>query len=384
MSSDGKTGRNQHLIVQTAFLGDVLLSLPLIRLMKSEFPNDRLTILVRKGVGSFLRDAGVVDEVVEVDKSSSRSWRAVGRQLRLREFEFVVCPHESLRSAFFVRRLKAKKKLGYVRWFNRFAFDERIERPLELPEALRQIALLRREIPSVEATLKKFESEMTAAGGQGPSKGRLLAPPVEFGMRVSKLTEIRDAFEAGRDWRTLLSEGARVIADELGVGKKPLVVLAPGSVWRTKMWTTDGYIDVAKTWISRGAKVAIFGAPNEAPLAEEIARASGAVSIAGRTSLFESAELFALAEILVCNDSGAMHLGSTAGTPTVSVFGPTVLELGYRPWSARARVVQVDLACRPCGTHGSKKCPLGTHECMKAISSTTVMTAVDDLRKGLQ
>jgi len=78
-----------------------------------------------------------------------------------------------------------------------------------------------------------------------------------------------------------------------------------------------------------------------------------------------------------------MHLGSTAGTPTVSIFGPTILEFGYRPWNARAEIVQIDLSCRPCGKHGAKKCPLGTHACMKGISSRVVITAADRLRDGL-
>lgn len=383
-ASENRTAKRpaERLIVQTAFLGDVLLSLPLIHLMKTTWPNDRLVVLVRKGVGSFLRDSAVVDEVVEVDKSSGASWREAGRALLSRDFDLVVCPHESLRSALFVRKLRAKKKVGYKRIFNSFAFDVRIDRPLELPEAMRQLALVADEIPSVKPLLSSFRSTMTSAGGQGPAKGFLIPPPIATEMRVSRLTSIRDAFEAGGDWRSLLSAKSRAVADDLGVGKKPLVVLAPGSVWKTKMWTKDGYIEVAKAWISRGARVAIFGSPEEAGLAEEIARASGAVSIAGRTSLFESAEILALAELLVCNDSGAMHLGATAGAPTVSVFGPTVLELGYRPWNPRATVVQTSLECRPCGKHGSKKCPLGTHACMKTISASMILTAADELRRS--
>jgi heptosyltransferase II len=372
----------ERLIVQTAFLGDVLLSLPLMQTMKSTWPNDRLVALVRKGVGSFLRDAGVVDEVIEVDKSSGASWRSVGRTLSSRDFDLVVSPHESFRTALFVRKLRAKKKIGYKRFFNSFAFDTRPERPLELPEALRQLALVADEIPSVKPLLSSFTSAMVAAGGQGPEIGRLVLPPASTEMRVSKLTAIREAFESGGDWRSLLSPKALAVADELGVGKKPLIVLAPGSVWKTKMWTSEGYVDVAKAWVSRGARVAIFGSPDEAKLAGEIAQASGAVSVAGRTSLFESAEILALAELLVCNDSGAMHLGSTAGTPTVSVFGPTVLELGYRPWNSRAVVVQTSLECRPCGKHGSKKCPIGTHACMKNISASMILTAADELRRS--
>jgi heptosyltransferase II len=366
----------ERLIVHTAFLGDVLLGIPLVRAMKNAWPEDRLTVLVRKGVGSFFREAGVVDDVIEVEKSSGASWRAAKKELNSREFQLVVCPH-----ALLVAGLRAKKKIGFEKFYNSFAFDVRIPRPLHLPEALRQLSLLSGEVSTIAPLIAAFEMSQVAAGGQGPRKGRLVPPAPGADMQVASLVAIREAFEAGGDWRSLSSPGARKLAEELGVGIKPLVVLAPGSVWKTKMWTTAGYVEVAKAWMARGARVAIFGAPSEAALAAEIAEASGAISIAGRTSLFESAQILALAEFLVCNDSGAMHLGSTAGTPTVGIFGPTVLEFGYRPWTDRAKIVQVDLDCRPCGKHGAKKCPIGTHACMKGISSATVLAAVDDLRR---
>jgi heptosyltransferase-2 len=123
-----------------------------------------------------------------------------------------------------------------------------------------------------------------------------------------------------------------------------------------------------------------MGAPAERGICDEIVRAApGAVSIAGETSLWESAEILALADRLVCNDSGAMHMAAAAGVPTVTVFGPTILEFGYRPWQNQARVAQVELKCRPCGKHGAKACPLGTHECMKAVSVQTVLGLCDDV-----
>jgi heptosyltransferase II len=67
------------------------------------------------------------------------------------------------------------------------------------------------------------------------------------------------------------------------------------------------------------------------------------------------------------------------GIPTVAVFGPTTLDLGYRPWQNRALVVQKDLECRPCGKHGAAKCPLGTHACMKTVRPPDVLTAIDRL-----
>src|SRR5690606_37578329 len=125
--------------------------------------------------------------------------------------------------------------------------------------------------------------------------------------------------------------------------------------------------------------IVIIGSPEEASYAQEIQeKIPGALNIAGKPSLIELVQLFKFGRYLVSNDNGAMHLGSVAGIPTVAIFGPTTLDLGYRPWNNRALVVEdVNLPCRPCGKHGHQKCPLGTHACMKNVSPRAVKKALD-------
>jgi heptosyltransferase-2 len=98
---------------------------------------------------------------------------------------------------------------------------------------------------------------------------------------------------------------------------------------------------------------------------------------AGTTSLADLVSLLATGTALICNDSGAMHAAAAAGLPTVAVFGPTTLDLGFRPWNTRAIVVQRELGCRPCGAHGPMVCPIGTHECMEALPAREVLQALD-------
>ena len=93
-------------------------------------------------------------------------------------------------------------------------------------------------------------------------------------------------------------------------------------------------------------------------------------------------DMFTQGTALVCNDSGAMHAAAAAGLPTVAVFGPTVLAQGFRPWQNQAMVVQRRLECRPCGKHGSDKCPIGTHACMEGIEAGEVLEALESLIKN--
>lgn len=391
----------QILIVQTAFLGDVLLGIPLFKTLRGLFPSARLTLLCRRGVGSFFRDSGLIDETIEVDKSSRASWRAARAAVADREFDLLLCPHESFRTALFVSRVRARRKIGYARFFNRFLLDDRVERPLELPEALRQLQLLAPLDERFARRNDEFRSAQSAPGGQTSARSAssgsapvtsapssevsverptLLPVPEGTDMKVPALMDIRNAKHVGRRAAQATSEHEVTVAPVIEPFfdlRERLVVMAPGSVWATKMWTKEGFIEAGRA-LAKEAVVVVMGSREESELCAEIARAiPNATSLAGRTSLWESAQLLACADLLICNDSGAMHLGAAAGTPLVSVFGPTVLEFGYRPWASNAAVVQTNLSCRPCGKHGAQTCPIGTHDCMKKISAADVLAAAE-------
>lgn len=284
------------------------------------------------------------------------------------------------------------RKIGYRSPFDFLVFGERVKRPMHLPEALRQLALLQPLDEQWEPRLAGYARLQTHAGGQFDlfkseygSESGLVPVPEWAEMSVPRLSRLRADFRKNLLIQSpLLSERAGALIARIGLGVASaagkLACLAPGSVWPTKMWSAEGFTRVARELLFSGYRVVLMGAPDERGICEEIAsRAPGAISIAGETSLFESAEILALADLLVCNDSGAMHMAAAAGVPTVAIFGPTVLDFGYRPWQDRARVVQAEVSCRPCGKHGAKSCPLGTHECMKKVSAESVLEAVRHL-----
>ncbi len=358
------------LVVQTAFLGDVLLGIPLLKVLRAR-TKGRLVLVCRHDVGRFFLESGLVDETIEINKSHRSSWREARARLANREFALLVCPHQSFRTAIFVSQIHASLKIGYSRFFNFFAFDQRVRRPLEVPEALRQLALLGPVDETWSTKIKDFAKTQAAHGGQGEN-GQLTELPFGTDMKVPALMEIRNQKKIGGDVQVAS------VVEPFADSRDAIIVLAPGSVWRTKMWTKDGFIETGRELSrKRGAMTVVMGSKDEHSLCEEIALAiPNAVSLAGRTSLYESAQLLAIADLLICNDSGAMHLGAAAGVPIVSIFGPTVLEFGYRPWSNTSSVVQRSLGCRPCGSHGPQKCPLGHHNCMKLIKAADVLAAV--------
>ena len=165
----------------------------------------------------------------------------------------------------------------------------------------------------------------------------------------------------------------------------PLVGLAPGSIWATKRW--PGYPELARL-LAPHARLVIVGGVGDSPLAAEIVQsareatgdASRVLDAMGRLSLLASAELIARCRVLVTNDSAPQHLASAMDTPTVALFGPTVPDFGFGPLASRQSIIGHDaLPCRPCDRHGPETCPLGHWRCMTEIGAGHVAARVHEL-----
>lgn len=343
-----------NLCFQTAYPGDVFLAIPLLRRMRLRDPERELVLACRPGLGEFFLKHKLVDRVIEIDKKSGEGRNKALKELRSEKWELIVCPHESPRTAWWMRGLTASEgKIGFAKWWNGFAFNKRVVRPVDYPDALRQLSLL----TSVDSGL----ADLYAADHMS----RLKNP---FSRRSPLPLEV----PAVPEWASMQV-----------VPNKPdgrTVFLAPGSVWATKRWTESGWVGLAQILKARSFHVVLVGSPDERELCESVAKQvpGGVENRAGQTSLAGLVDLLSTGVALICNDSGAMHAAAATGLPTVAIFGPTVLHQGFRPWNSKSVVIQRDLDCRPCGKHGGNKCPLGTHECMTQIFAEDVYSALAD------
>ncbi|HEV2180215.1 MAG TPA: glycosyltransferase family 9 protein, partial [Gemmatimonadaceae bacterium] len=157
---------------------------------------------------------------------------------------------------------------------------------------------------------------------------------------------------------------------------RAIVALAPGSVWGTKRWPY--YREITERLAPR-FRIAIIGGPDDAVLARAISDVAGAdaINATGRLGVLASAELIRRATILVTNDSLPQHLASAVGTPTITIFGPTVPSFGFGPLAPHSMTLGVEtLPCRPCHHHGPRVCPLGHWRCMNDLGVDRVDAAV--------
>lgn len=289
----------------------------------------------------------MVDHLFEIKKGQYSSYKKVLTSLSEQEFDLLISPHESFTTGRFVRGIQAKKKVGYSQFWNLFIFDHRIKRNWMLPEPLRQLELISFLDPQLKENIQLYAK-------QNP-QGNMNSIPEWASMNCSQVVH-----SWGRYFHPKLST--------------KYICLFPGSVWATKQWTESGFRNLAEAIIKKGYQVVFMGGKPEIDLCRRISQGfESALVLTGETTLKESLQILGGAVGVVTNDSAGQHLAALVQLPSISIFGPTVLQYGFRPWNPNAKVVEnLNIDCRPCGLHGHAQCPKGHHRCMTEISHQEV------------
>lgn len=334
------------LVAQTSFLGDVVLSTPLFAALRQEFPEAHLTALVRPETAAVLEAHPHVDAVLIDDKRGHdrglRSFRLV-RRLRQQRFDVVLALHKSLRTAWVLAAAGIGCRVGFRQSAGWFFYHRRVVRDPRLHDVERNLSIL-------------------AGVGRDPRRsvaGPFVACQPEAVLRVQAALRERGVHP-----------------------ESPLVGIAPGSAWATKRWSIEGFAALL-VGLQRdlGVTALLLGAPGDAAFAQAVQEAAGGagINLVGLTDLPMLVAAIDQCQVVIANDSAPVHLAVARDTPVVAIFGPTVPRQGFSPYTERARIVERQLPCRPCGRHGGPRCPLGTHACMKEIRAADVQAAVLDL-----
>lgn len=335
-----------NLVIQTAFLGDLILSVPVLKRIKKIFPQEKLIIVCKRGLGGFLTEQGIVDDIIEIEKSNSDSYKTALDKLTHFSIKNIFCLHRSVRSQLFVSKIRAEKKIGFSSFLGFWIFDDTVSFRKNQPEVIRQFAILEPVDPVSKSELHASDFSM---------------------LNSAELPEVPEFFSF---------QNIRAPRSELHK-----IAIFPGSVWPTKMWTKEGFTELTKMLLKNNFQVDLLGTGTEKKLCEEIAAgAAGAEVLAGQFTVAETISNLSKYDLIISNDSAPTHMAAYCNIPVISIFGPTVLSQGFRPWSNNSAVVEnKNLDCRPCGKHGHLKCPLGHHNCMKSISAEEVFLKVKKL-----
>ena len=325
-------------IWQTAFLGDAVLTLPLLQNLARAFPGAHMTYFVRKGLGPlFEPDPGL--QVQEVDKygrdSGPLGMIRTLASIRRQGFDLWVSPHTSFRSAAISAFSGIPTRIGYDSpRFNRAAYTHTCSRRFD-------------QLEEIERVLQLLSPISVPALETWP------------GLHLHPL-----AREKAGEFRAKHTTG-------------PVLGVHPGSTWATKKWPGAYFAEVIDmVHDNLDMQVMLFAGPGEEKAAREIKdlvrRQDLLLDLSGRLDLPGLAAFLQGLDCYLCNDSGPMHLAWTQNIPVAALFGPTTRSLGFFPRGEHSTVLETDLECRPCGLHGSKSCPQGHHRCMLDITPQRV------------
>ncbi|MBF9141979.1 glycosyltransferase family 9 protein [Hymenobacter properus] len=315
------------LLIQTAFIGDVILMTALLEYLHHTEPATPVDVLVRRGNEGLLAGHPHVRQVLIWDKKH-RKYAALWdllRQIRAAQYGRVVTLQRFASTGFLTAFSKAKERIGFAKNpLSRF-FTRRVPHHIGdgTHEVTRNLRLLTDAVPTP------------------------LVPP--------------------RLYPTAADEAA--VAGYAAAG--PYICMAPTSVWFTKQYPESKWLELLAT-LPAGLRVYLLGGPPDVAACERLAAASGrenVVSIAGKIGLLASAALMRGAVMNYVNDSAPMHLCSAVGAPVTAIFCSTVPAFGFGPLAPASFVVETrePLACKPCGLHGHGACPLGHFRCAHTI-----------------
>ena len=340
----------QILVIQTAFLGDVILTLPLVQVLKREFPDSAIDVVVTPRAAPLLENHPAVRSAVVYDKrgrdAGAAGFLRLRKQLAGTRYDLALVPHRSMRSSLLARFAGIPERIGFDRSAGRYFFTRTVHYEPSMHETRRNLSLL---------------------------------GPLGIGSRGAEFPRLYPSQRDGRKVDEWLQEH--------GVsGGSHMAAIAPGTVWNTKRWPEERFTEIAKRLADSHFAVFLIGGNDDRDLCSRISAAAGECvrTASGDLSLLESAELVRRCRILIANDSAPMHIALAVGTPVLAIYGATVPAYGFAPYGPHDRVVETTgLACRPCTPHGGDRCPITTFDCMNKITVDRVVQETNSTLSAL-
>jgi len=337
-SAASKRGEIRRILfIRIDRVGDLVLSTPAIRALKEGFPSSELTVLAGPAAAPLLKHSPHAVNVIVYDRSRGfRAKAALAKDLRRMQFDLAVDPYDDreLETAWIAGASGAPLRIGY-------------------PCGGRE-ALLTQVVKRPEPDQHIIETVLGVLKPLGIPTGSFLP---EIFLTASEV-------ESARRW--LAQQGSDTGA---------FVAIHPGAFYETQRWPAEYYAALAdRIMETNRLKVILFGGPGDEEIVDRILSLTKTRIVRCVTADIRSfAARLSQCRLLVCNNSGPLHVGAALGVPTVSFMGPTVRQRWY-PRGDRHTVLRIDeLPCIGCN---AGTCRIGTHDCMWKIRPERVMEVI--------
>jgi len=337
-------------MIKPSSLGDIVHALPVLAALRRGYPRAHIAWLVGTTFVPFLEGHPLLDEVIPFDRQRygrmlqspavRHDFLRLLAFLRRRRFDLVVDLQGLFRSGFLAWATGARARVGFA--------DARELAPL----------FYTRRVRCPRPTRHAVEKNICMAAQLGLGVD---PPRFPLGLRTEEMHVAR-----------------RLLTEVAGRGLEHFTAVLPGARWPTKRWRADRIAALLDRLNAEGGSPCVLlGASADRAIADQVRAAATmpVIDLVGRTTLRQLVALLSLADRVICQDSGPMHIAAALNKPLVAVFGPTD-PAHTGPYSTAARVVALPLACVPCGR---RTCPLGHHACMQQLETDTVLAQVREL-----
>lgn len=319
----------KFLIIRFSSIGDVILTTPLIRCLRAEFPGSQIDFLVKKEFSVVLSQNPYLSNIIAFDKQAG-----MGELIRIRN------------------RIKQNN-------YNHI---------LDIQRNIRSVLISFGSGAAVTGFSKKLLArDLLIRFGKNIYK-EIKPVYLRYFESASKLGVTYDGNGTDVFPSAAETEGiTEILIQNKYVPGTPILAVAPGAQWENKRWPAEGFATAADTFYSQtGAYVVLIGGPGDLEICNRVqARMkTPSLNLAGKLSLLGSASLLGKAAMVFTNDTGMLHMAQAMKAPVVAVYGPTTRELGFFPLPERSRVAETDIWCRPCTQKGLHTCPKKHFRCM--------------------
>lgn len=343
----------KFLVIQTAFIGDVVLATGIIEKLHEFFPDAQIDFLVRKGNEALLANHPFLHEVLVWDKKQQKLpnlWK-MGRRIRQAKYDKVINVQRFAATGLLTAFSGAGETIG---------FDKN---PLS--------RFFSKRIPHIVSySIEPGSGDVTGSSALSPGVTATPGHPIPR-HEIERNQELIRDFTDAKPARPRLYPSPKDI-DRVGEYKGvPYITISPASVWFTKQYPSDQWISFINK-VPAAYTVYLLGAPSDAALCEAIRTTSihpSVTNLAGQLSFLQSAALMTGSAMNYVNDSAPMHFASSVNAPVTAIYCSTIPSFGFGPLSDKKFIVEIaePLDCRPCGLHGYRACPKGHFNCARKI-----------------
>ncbi len=322
------------LLIRFSSIGDIIITTPVVKSLRQRFPQARIDYLTKQEFVPLLENCPDIDQTLGYDKSKT-TLRTLKRRLKAEKYDLLIDLHNSLRSRYLRCGVASQKRVYAKPYFRRWLLTKF------------GLNFLRKAKPI-------YQRYYDACAGLD-----LLEHPAYF---IS------------------FSPSDALSVQEYSRGVKPVLVSLSAAHF-TKKWSLGKFAQLISKLPSKN--IILLGGAKEVEdagkLKELCSNSADIKDLSGKLDLLQTAALMKKSALLLCHDSGLLHLAQSQNLACVAIFGCTTQELGFFPIKENCRVVQVDLSCRPCTAKGLSACPRGHFRCMQSITAEMVMTKIEEV-----